>query len=88
VFESLRANRRYVMIRAHGEMVDILWREGKANAAIELEKLWNALAARHSFSLLCTYSRQTLANVSEVDGVDLICGCHARVLPSEASASA
>jgi hypothetical protein len=88
VFESLRANRRYVLIRAHGEMVDILWREGKANAAIELETLWNDLAARHSFSLLCTYSRQTLANVTKVDGLDRICGCHARVLPSEASANA
>jgi hypothetical protein len=88
VLESLRRNRRYVMIRAHGEMVDILWREGKADAAIALECLWNDLATRYSFSLLCTYSRQTLANVLKADGVDRICSCHARVLPSEASASA
>ena len=85
VFESLRRNRRYVMIRAHGEMVDILWREGKADAALALEKLWNELAARHSFSLLCTYARQSLASAARVDGVDRICGCHARVLPSETS---
>jgi hypothetical protein len=88
VFESLRRNRRYVMIRAHGEMVDILWREGKTDAALAVEELWNALAARQAFSLLCTYSRQTLANVIKVDGVERICGCHARVLPSEASATA
>ena len=69
-------------------MVDILWREGKADAAIALECMWNDLATRYSFSLLCTYSRQTLANVLKADGVDRICSCHARVLPSEASASA
>lgn len=85
VFEALRRNRPYVMIRAHGEMVDILWREGKTDAALALEELWNGLASRHSFSLLCTYSRQTLANVIRADGVERICGCHARVLPSEAS---
>ena len=88
VFESLRRNRRYVMIRAHGEMVDLLWREGKADAALALEELWNALSRRHSFSLLCTYSRQTLATVMKVDGVERICGSHARVLPSEWSAGA
>jgi hypothetical protein len=85
VFEALRRNRPYVMIRAHGEMVDILWREGKTDAALALEELWNGLASRHSFSLLCTYSRQTLANVIRSDGVEQICGCHSRVLPSEAS---
>lgn len=88
VFESLRRNRRYVMIRAHGEMVDLLWREGKADAALAVEELWNELATRHSFSLLCTYSRPTLANVVKLDGIDRICACHARVLPSEASGSA
>jgi hypothetical protein len=88
VFEALRRNRPYVMIRAHGEMVDILWREGKADAALAVERMWNDLANRHAFSLLCTYSRQTLANVIRVDGVEEICGCHARVLPSEASIGA
>jgi hypothetical protein len=88
VFEALRRDRPYVMIRAHGEMVDILWREGKADAALAVEELWNDLASRHSFSLLCTYSRETLASVIRADGVERICGCHARVLPSQASVGA
>lgn len=88
VFEALRRNRPYVMVRAHGEMVDLLWREGKASAALALEELWNDLANRHSFSLLCTYSRQMLASVRSADGVEQICGRHARVLPSEASIGA
>lgn len=88
VFESLRRNRRYVMIRAHGEMVDLLWREGKGEAALALEDLWNDLAGHYAFSLLCTYSRHTLGRVSEMDGIERICGAHSRVLSADAARSA
>ena len=83
VLESLRRNRRYVMIRAHGEMVDLLWREGKGEAALALEDLWNGLASQYAFSLLCTYSRQTLGRVSQMDGIDRICATHTRVLSTD-----
>ena len=43
-------------VRAYGEMVDVLWRRGKEDAAIRLEILWNELANTHSFALLCGYS--------------------------------
>lgn len=88
VFEAMRSNRRYVMIRAHGEMVDMLWREGKPDAALAVEQMWNDLATRHSFSLLCTYWRQPLPPGTKRDGVDRICGYHTRVLPPEPSVSA
>lgn len=88
VFESLRRNRRYVMIRAHGEMVDLLWREGKGEAALTLEDLWNDLAGHYAFSLLCTYSRQTLGKVSQGNGIERICGAHSRVLSSDPARSA
>jgi len=42
-------------IRAFGEMVDILWRRGERRAALALEELWNRLAERRSFALLCGY---------------------------------
>src|SRR5580693_7021269 len=38
---------------AFGEMVALLWAEGKPEAAISLEKLWNHLARAYSFSLRC-----------------------------------
>jgi hypothetical protein len=41
-----------VRVRAYGEMVDLLWRDGEPDAAIRLEALWNDLANRHTFSLL------------------------------------
>ncbi|HUQ97897.1 MAG TPA: MEDS domain-containing protein [Gemmatimonadaceae bacterium] len=44
------------VIRAYGEMVDVLWKAGQTAAAIRLEMLWNQLAQTHSFALLCGYS--------------------------------
>jgi hypothetical protein len=43
-------------IRAYGEMVDLLWKDGRDVAAIQLEMLWNRLARSHQFSLLCGYA--------------------------------
>lgn len=42
-------------IRAYGEMVDVLWKQGRTVAATRLEMLWNDLAKTHDFSLLCGY---------------------------------
>ena len=43
-------------IRAYGEMVNLLWRDGLSAAAVRLETLWNELAKAHDFRLLCGYS--------------------------------
>jgi hypothetical protein len=82
VFEKALANRRYLVVRAYGEMVDLLWREGKSEGAIALENLWNALARRFSFSLLCAYAKESMLAHSPEGGVDRICACHSRVLPA------
>jgi MEDS: MEthanogen/methylotroph, DcmR Sensory domain len=42
-------------IRAFGEMVDLLWRQGNEAGAIALEELWNELAESRKFALLCGY---------------------------------
>jgi hypothetical protein len=42
-------------VRAYGEMVDVLWKAGRADAAIKLEMMWNALGLKYPFSLLCGY---------------------------------
>jgi hypothetical protein len=44
------------VIRAYGEMVDVLWKAGQTAAAVRLETLWNQLAHTHAFALLCGYS--------------------------------
>lgn len=42
-------------IRAFGEMVDVLWRQGSERGAIAVEELWNELAESRRFALLCAY---------------------------------
>lgn len=40
---------------AYGEMVNVLCERRKYDDALELERMWNRLAAKHSFALLCGY---------------------------------
>jgi hypothetical protein len=80
-------NRRYGMaIRAFGEMVDILWREGRTQAAIALEDLWNELRLTESFSLLCAYKMSDFEGSADSEGVKTVSSLHAHALPSESNA--
>ncbi|MGH7638419.1 MAG: MEDS domain-containing protein, partial [Gemmatimonadaceae bacterium] len=84
VFDKLTSNgRSYVVARAYGEMVDLLWKDGKVEGAIALEHLWNDIAAKHSFALLCAYSMSNF--VREMHGADFtrICAAHHHVTPTE-----
>lgn len=55
VLERVRAFGRGTT-RAYGEMVDVLWQEGKQEAAIRLEEYWNELQRLYPFSLFCCYT--------------------------------
>lgn len=52
---SLYENHRVVVF---GEMVAVLWAEGKREAAIDLEKLWNSVTRTSTFALRCAYPMQ------------------------------
>src|SRR6266704_6319119 len=54
IFERVRAFGRGTT-RAYVEMVNMLWHEGKQEAAIRLEEYWNELARLYPFSLFCSY---------------------------------
>lgn len=56
VIEQALGGRTRTPARVYGEMVDLLWKQGRSDAAIRLEILWNELALTHPFSLLCGYS--------------------------------
>jgi hypothetical protein len=56
VLHRAAKRRRNQTIRAYGEMVDVLWQQGRFDAAVQLELLWNELATTHRFSLLCGYA--------------------------------
>jgi MEDS: MEthanogen/methylotroph, DcmR Sensory domain/Histidine kinase-like ATPase domain len=67
-------------IRAYGEMVAVLWEDGDVLAAIELEKLWNALARELHFSLWCAYHAQSLAGEEHADALHEVCQLHHAVV--------
>ncbi len=52
------AERGFGRVVAFGEMVSLLWKDGRYSAAIHLEGLWNDLAAKREFALFCAYSTQ------------------------------
>jgi hypothetical protein len=56
ILDRVLRGRSGSQIRAYGEMVDVLWKAGHSDAAIGLELLWNKLALKHAFSLLCGYA--------------------------------
>lgn len=67
-----------VLIRAYGEMVDVLWKDGRSDAAIRLEMLWNRLAQRYGFALLCGYSMGHF--YKETKGFEAVCRAHTHVV--------
>ena len=66
-------------VRIYGEMVAVLWAEGKTRAAIRLEELWNELASRHSFSLLCGYPISAFPNQETNESFHQVCQTHTHV---------
>ena len=56
IVEQTLTGRNRTVLRAYGEMVDVLWKQGRPDAAIKLEILWNKLALKYNFALLCGYA--------------------------------
>ena len=74
---QLRGRTRTV-VRAYGEMVDVLWKDGRSEAAITLEILWNKLAATYGFALLCGYSMGNF--YKQVEQFHEVCRQHTQVV--------
>ena len=66
-------------LRIYGEMVAVLWAQGKHRAAIRLEELWNALGRLQDFSLLCGYPASVFAQPNNFSALEKVCACHSQV---------
>jgi lambda repressor-like predicted transcriptional regulator len=77
-----RVGGKYPFVRAFGEMVALLWMDGKHGAAIRLEELWNTLGKIHFFSLLCAYPMGGFARDTDGDPFRQVCAEHTHVIPS------
>jgi hypothetical protein len=70
-------------VRIFGEMVAVLWAEGKTRAAIRLEELWNELASQHAFSLLCAYPMSAFPDQKDNLSFLQVCQTHTHVYPAQ-----
>lgn len=73
---------QYPGVRAYGEMVDMLWQEGRRRAALQLEEYWNELARPRPFALFCAYRIDPLDGAAYSAGFEHVCRAHSHLIPS------
>jgi hypothetical protein len=73
-----RAHNSWGGVRAFGEMVNLLWQDGKKQEALELEDLWNQLAKIYPFALFCAYSKDAFDDQDEC--FSYACEAHSMVI--------
>lgn len=75
-------------VRAFGEMVALLWSEGRRDAALAIESLWNdEITRRRNFSLLCAYPLAVFGGSDDGPRFTAMCGHHTHVAPAESYGS-
>ena len=72
---------QYPAVRAYGEMVDLLWQEGRRDAAIRLEEYWSELTRLQTFSLFCAYAMDAL-DPKAYAGLECVCKAHTHFIPT------
>jgi signal transduction histidine kinase len=70
-----------------GEMVALLWAEGRQEDAITLEGFWNELRKEHAFSLFCAYPLSGFSGEELAEPLGHVCSSHSRVIPAESYSS-
>ncbi len=81
----LRILERYGACVAYGDLVDLLASAGDRNAAVELERWWNAQLATLPIELACGYSLASVADAGAVASFSHICDEHGEVGFDEAA---
>jgi hypothetical protein len=66
-------------VAACGECAPILWAQGKADAAIRLEELWNQIASTYYVDILCGYPLESLRHEEDSYTFRRICEEHSAV---------
>lgn len=66
-------------VRVFGEMVAVLCAQGKTDAAIQLERLWNNLIKHRAISLLCGYPMAAFSKAESGGSFESICALHSGI---------
>jgi len=72
-------NGEHLRVAVCSECADILWAQGKADAAIRLEELWNQISTTYEINILCGYSLGSLRCEEDSYTFRRICGEHSAV---------
>lgn len=68
-------------VRVYGDMVGVLWKDGRRQAAVELERYWNDLQSQIPFDLYCGYPIDVLGEEFHPANIDPLIGQHTKVVP-------
>ena len=87
LFSAQAAAQPGAPVAAFGEMVAVLWGDGKREAAVQLEQLWNGFLKTHELGLLCGYPLHYFSNADDRALFSRICAEHSAVTPAESFVS-
>lgn len=73
---------RYRALRVFGELTDLLWTEGRRDAAAAVERFWNELLETQPFSLLCACPLDSLDGRAYNGALQSVCALHTRLIPA------
>jgi DNA-binding NarL/FixJ family response regulator len=72
-------NREHARVVACGTCAPLLWEQGNADGAIQLERLWDQIARSHGVHVLCGYSLATFQGGVGSHVFEKICAAHSVV---------
>ena len=73
---------RYPTLRVFAELTDLLWAEGRREAAETIERFWNALAEPQGLSLLCACPLDSLDGRAYEGALQRVCALHTHLVPA------
>lgn len=80
VMEAAKAaTREPPRVAVCGECAPSLWAQGKADAAIQVEHLWDEIARKHEVDILCGYVLNSFQREQESHVYEAICAEHSAV---------
>jgi hypothetical protein len=82
---GVRARAGHNGVRAYGEMVGLLWKDGRFSAAVRLEELWNRLLESSDVSLFCSYPIDVFSPEFKASSVDALLCAHTHLVPTDSA---
>ena len=80
VLSAAKASKKtHPRVAACGECAPLLWSQGKADAAILLEHLWDEVARTHDLDILCAYSAEGFLREQDSQIYKRVCAEHSAV---------